>query len=139
MSKRKRVTATIKMTFSDDSDLIDWWRSIPLGSRNATLKEILRDHIAREGGDYRPRSMVAISAGEAAFDLHLLTQLRDDAAWIRDALYDMPGYLERLVTQMARTQTGNGGAPIRAPALDFPALNDAESQRRARKLKRASW
>ena len=151
MSTRKRITATIKMTFADDRDLIDWWQGIPLGQRNATLKEILRDHLAREGGDYRPRPVVAVPAREAALDPHLLTQLRDDAAWIRDALYDMPGYLEQLVTQVTATQStmqstmqtdmqsANGGAPICAPALDLPALNDAESQRRARKLKRATW
>jgi hypothetical protein len=136
MSKRKRMTATIKMTFADDSDLIDWWRSIPLGRRNATLKDIIREHIACEGGYYRPRQIPVAAAPVPALDSSQLAQVRDDTAWIRDALHDMPAYLERLVTQMASVQPVPNA---RASTPDTPALDDAESQRRARKLKRVSW
>lgn len=135
----KRITATIKMTFADDSDLIDWWRSIPLGSRNATLKDIIREHIAREGGHYRPRQIPVTAAPVPVFDSSQLAQVRDDTAWIRDALHDIPAYLEQLFAQMAVVQP-NGVLPdARAPTPDSPALDDAESQRRARKLKRVSW
>ncbi|HML23760.1 MAG TPA: hypothetical protein PKD09_19040 [Aggregatilinea sp.] len=136
MSKRKRITATIKMTFVDDSDLIDWWHSIPLGSRNAMLKDIIREHIAREGGHYRPRQLSGATVSVPAFDSSQLAQVREDAAWIRDALHDMPAFLEQLFAQTVLVQSP---ANARAPTPDEPTLNDAESQRRARKLARVSW
>jgi hypothetical protein len=139
MGKRKRITATIKMTLTDDSDLIDWWRSIPLGSRNATLKDIIREHIAREGGHYRPRQIPVAAASVPVFDLSQLAQVRDDTAWIRDALHDMPAYLEQLFAQVASVRPTDVLPNARAPTSDTPALDDAESQRRARKLKRVSW
>ena len=136
MSQRKRITATIKMTFADDSDLIDWWHSIPLGSRNATLKAIIRDHITREGGHYHSRQIPVAAERLPTFDIGELAQVRDDTAWIRDALHDMPAYLEQLFAQAVLVQSP---ANTRAPTPDSPALDDAESQRRARKLKRVSW
>lgn len=139
MSRHKRITATIKMTFVDDSDLIDWWRSIPLGSRNATLKDIIREHMAREGGHYRPRQTPVAAVSAPGLDLDQLAQVREDAAWIRDALHDMPAYLEQLFAQVASIRPTDVLPNARAPTPDSPALDDAESQRRARKLKRVSW
>lgn len=142
MSRRKRITATIKMTLTDDSDLIDWWRSIPLGSRNAALKDILREHLAREGRYYRPRQNPVTAAMMPTLDPGQWAQLRDDAAWIRGALHDMPAYLEQLLAQAAALQPIGAmttAAATPSPAHDTPTLNDAESQRRARKLARVSW
>jgi len=41
-TKYERVSAFIKFTHEDDSDLIQWFESIPLGERNHYLKSILR-------------------------------------------------------------------------------------------------
>jgi hypothetical protein len=139
MSRRKRITATIKMTYADDSDLIEWWHSIPLGNRNAALKEIIREYIAREGGYYHPREVPVGTVHTPQFDLSQLDQLRSDTAWIRDALQDMPAYLEQLLTHAVSIQAATILPDSRAPTPDAPALDDAESQRRARKLKRVSW
>jgi len=47
MAKARRMTATVKMTFTEDTDLIGWWNSIPRGSRNAVMKDLMRDYIER--------------------------------------------------------------------------------------------
>ncbi len=54
MAKQKRATATVKMTYSEDADLIAWWNSIPRGSRNAVMKDMMRDYIENNRGGYRP-------------------------------------------------------------------------------------
>jgi hypothetical protein len=76
-----------------------------------------------------------------------LMEVRQDTLWIRDALNEMPGYLERLVKHVA----ANGVAQIaiqpeaRAPANGMviqptePALSDNDSDRRARRMKRSQW
>jgi hypothetical protein len=73
------------------------------------------------------------------FDLSQLDQLRSDTAWIRDTLHDMPAYLEQLLTHAISIQAATTVPDTRAPTPDASALGDAESQRRARKLKRVSW
>jgi hypothetical protein len=54
MAKSKRMTATVKMTFTEDTDLIAWWNSIPRGSRNAVMKDLMREYIKRHRGGFRP-------------------------------------------------------------------------------------
>src|SRR5215204_5635808 len=102
MAKLKRVTATVKMTYSDDADLIAWWNSIPRGSRNAVMKDMLREYIERHSGGYRPvipRNIPPI------FDPTRFAQMSEDTAWIRNALLDLPGYVEQIIQYVAANST----------------------------------
>ena len=74
-----------------------------------------------------------------------LARVHDDTTWIREALHDMPAYLERVIQHVAANAQpvaiGQGqprASPVQAQTLE-PALTDAESQRRTRRMKRATW
>ena len=100
MAKQKRATATVKMTYSEDADLIAWWNSVPRGSRNAVMKDLMRDYIDHNQGGYRPiypRNM------PQPFDPGRFTQMCDDTNWIRTALMDLPGYVELVTQQVVMT------------------------------------
>ena len=133
MAQRKRATATVKMSYQDDTDLIAWWNSIPRGSRNAVMKDMMRDYIARNRGGFRP---VMPKNQPTPFDPARFTQVCDDAAWIRSALIDLPGYLERLFSQAAIAPI-----PLTAPAHAPPIteLTDHDRDRREAKLRNKQW
>jgi hypothetical protein len=135
MAKQKRATATVKMTYSEDADLIAWWNSIPRGSRNAVMKDIMRDYIARERGGYRP---ILPRNVPQPFDPARFTQVCDDTAWIRAALMDLPGYVARVIQHVAATAPGD-----RAPAGNgIPRtgeVSDEAAQRREQRMKKVKW
>jgi hypothetical protein len=138
MAKQKRVTATVKMTYSEDSDLIAWWNSIPRGSRNAVMKDMMRGYIEHNRGGYRP---IMPRNVPQPFDPGHFTQVCDDAAWIRTALMDLPGYVERVIQHVAangsvqsnsRSPTGNG-------VLQGEDVSSEDAMRRENRMKKAKW
>ena len=138
MAKQKRATATVKMTYSEDADLIAWWNSIPRGSRNAVMKDMMRDYIEHNRGGYRPIMPRNIPQ---PFDPGRFTQVCDDAAWIRTALMDLPGYVERVIQHVAanggvqsnsRSPTGNG-------VLQAEDVSSEDAMRRESRMKKAKW
>jgi hypothetical protein len=134
MAKSKRVTATVKMTPNEDSDLIAWWNSIPRGSRNAVLKDVMRDYLERNRGGYRP---VMPKNVPQPFDPKRFTQISEDTAWIRTALMDLPGYLER-VMQFVSAQAAS--APPAAQSMGANgAMNEDAAARREARMKGKQW
>lgn len=138
MAKQKRATATVKMTYSEDADLIAWWNSIPRGSRNAVMKDMMRDYIEHNRGGYRP---IMPRNVPQPFDPGRFTQVCDDAAWIRTALMDLPGYVERVIQHVAangsvqsnsRSPTGNG-------VLQGEDVSSEDAVRRENRMKKAKW
>lgn len=135
MPKQKRATATVKMTYGEDADLIAWWNSIPRGSRNAVMKDMMRDYIARERGGYRPifpRNM------PQPFDPARFTQVCDDAAWIRAALGDLPGYVERVILHVTASAPGSGAINTNGQAHIGEASDDSV-ERRTKRMRKATW
>jgi hypothetical protein len=138
MAKQKRATATVKMTYNEDSDLIAWWNSIPRGSRNAVMKDMMRNYIEHNRGGYRP---IMPRNVPQPFDPGRFTQVCDDAAWIRTALMDLPGYVERVIQHVAanggvqsnnRSLTGNG-------VLQAEDVSHEDAMRRESRMKKAKW
>jgi len=135
MAKARRMTATVKMTFTEDTDLIGWWNSIPRGSRNAVMKDLMRDYIERNQGGFRP---VMPKNLPQPFDPKRFTQVCDDAAWIRSALNDLPGYMERVINHVAAMQpTGMAhGSYARDPTV---SVDDNQANRREERVRKAKW
>ncbi|MBK8026997.1 MAG: hypothetical protein IPK19_37830 [Chloroflexi bacterium] len=137
METSKRVTATVKMTYTDDTDLIAWWNSIPRGSRNAVMKDVIRDYIGRNRGGFRP---VMPRNVPQPFDPVRFIQVSEDAAWIRAALNDLPRYLEQVMHYVAVHGAGPAGGGVaqnnRGPT---GTVDDAEASRRAEKVRKAKW
>ncbi|MBL8161307.1 MAG: hypothetical protein JNJ61_04920 [Anaerolineae bacterium] len=138
MARQKRATATVKMTYSEDSDLIAWWNSLPRGSRNAVMKDMMRGYIEHNRGSYRPIIPRNIPQ---PFDPGRFTQVCDDAAWIRTALMDLPGYVERVIQHVA-AQGGvqpNSRSPTGHSVLQTEDVSDEDAMRRESRMKKAKW
>jgi hypothetical protein len=135
MARTRRVTATVKMHIEEDSDLVTWWHSLPLGSRNAIMKDLMRDYIERYRGSYSP---IYPRSQPQPFDPRHFVQLVEDAAWIRSALMDLPGYVEQVIQQVAGMGlvAASGSYTGASTHSDIP---DDAAQRREQRLKQAQW
>lgn len=131
-SKRRYRMITFKVFEDTDSDILDWWEGIDEGERSDALRDLIRGYLGKQ-----PRRKKLLTIPE-------LLEVRQDTLWIRDALNEMPGYLERLVQHVA----ANGMSihpEARAPANGIvlqptePSLTDNDSDRRARRMKRSQW
>jgi hypothetical protein len=138
MAKQKRVTATVKMTYSEDADLIAWWNSLPRGGRNAVMKDMMRHYIEHHRGGYRPLLPRNIPQ---PFDPGRFTQVCDDIAWIRTALMELPGYVERVIHQMIADGgiQPNNRSPTKMGHLQGEAVSNEATARRATRMKQTQW
>jgi len=128
--KRQQKVIAFKAYYDTDQDILDWWEGIEEGERSETLREVIRDFL---GVRSRPRPTKIIELPE-------LIEVRRDTLWIKDALNEMPAYLERVIQHVAANAVGQRPARASpAPVSDEPALSEAESQRRTRRMKRVSW
>ena len=115
MSKRKPKRAYRLIGFKAycdiDQDIIDWWESMDEGSRSDAIRELIHDALA-----LRPQTALeSVGHITCSPDLDDCGKIR---AWIRDALHDMPAYLEQLVVQAASIQPSRRQA--RAPTSRYP-------------------
>jgi hypothetical protein len=136
MGQQKRVTVSAKITYHEDAELIAWWNSIPRGSRSAVMKDMMQEYLERNQGGYRPIMPRNIPQ---PFDPKRFSQVCEDAAWIRTALADLPGYVERVIRQVAAAgggQLSNGHAPSVLPNGD---VSDEAAVRREARMKKAKW
>jgi hypothetical protein len=123
------------MTYTEDADLIAWWNGIPRGSRNAVMKDMMRDYIERNRGSYRP---ILPRNVPQPFDPGRFAQVCDDTAWIRAALMDLPGYVERVIQHVA-TVAPTAGAPAESHVLQTGDVSDVDAARRENRMKKAKW
>ena len=134
-SKRAFKLIAFKAYYDTDQDILDWWEGIEEGERSDAMRDLIRDQL----GVVRRKSKVPI------IDLPELMEVRRDTLWIKDALNDMPAYLERVIEHVIThaQSVSVGQHPPRAspPVLvdNDPALTDAESERRTRKMRKATW
>lgn len=132
--RRQYKIIAFKAYLDDDAEILDWWESIEEGDRSESLRDLIREHLGQQP---RPRRAKVIELPE-------LVEVRRDTIWIRDTLNDMPAYLERVIQDVvANVQPIAVGQPARASPIEFnhnePSLTDAESQRRTRKMRKATW
>jgi len=131
--KRNYRMIAFKVYFDTDQDILDWWEGIEAGERSDSIRDVIREHI----GIQPIRKVKTIELPE-------LVEVRRDTIWIRDALNDMPAYLERVIQHVvANVQPIAVGQQSRASPIEStknePSLTDAESQRRTRKMRKATW
>lgn len=126
-----------------DADIVAWWEHLPDGERSELMRDLIRGCLMRKTAE-------VLSARQTArkLDETLLTRVYDDTAWIRSALNDMPAYLERVIQHVAAMQPSpqptarlpaDQERPASTAATSEPALSDSDSQRRERRMKKASW
>ena len=131
--KRNYRTITFKVYYDTDEDILDWWEGIEAGERSDAIRDLIREQLGQQ-----PQR-----GARKIIDLPELMEVRRDTLWIKDALNDMPAYLERVIQHVAANAQVSVGHPARASpqvvAKDEPALTDAETQRRTRRMKGATW
>jgi hypothetical protein len=134
-NKRRYRMITFKVFEDTDSDILDWWEGIDEGERSDALRDLIRGYLGKQ-----PRRNKLLTIPE-------LLEVRQDTLWIRDALNEMPGYLERLVQHVAAnsavqiTMPPTARLPTNGDVLPTtePALSDNDGERRARRMKRSQW
>ena len=129
MGKRKRTARRthkvigFKAFHDSDADILAWWEGIEEGERSTVIREILREYL---GGRRSQRSSASPD----------LTRLVDETAWIRTALTDLPGYVERVIQQVATLQISAPPTPILSTS---PELTQTDADRRESKLRNKQW
>lgn len=134
-AKRQYRMITFKVFEDSDGDILDWWEAIDEGERSDAVRDLIRGYLGQQ-----PRIRKLLTIPE-------LLEVRQDTLWIRDALNEMPGYLERLVQQVVINGVGQivMQPEARAPANNTglqpteAALSDNDRERRARRMKRIQW
>ena len=131
--KRGYKMINFKAYYDTDQDILDWWEGIEDGDRSESMRDLIREHLGQQ-----PRRRTKV------IELPELVEVRQDTIWIRDALNDIPAYLERVIQHVvANVQPIAVGQQSRASPIEStknePSLTDAESQRRTRKMRKATW
>lgn len=134
-SKRAFKLIAFKAYYDTDQDILDWWEAIEEGERSDALRDLIREQLG-----IRRKSKAPI------IDLPELLEVRRDTLWIRDALNDMPAYLERIIQHVAANGVAQsmavGHHPTRASppvAMDEPALTNDDAERRTNRMRKATW
>lgn len=128
--KRRHRLIAFKVFEDTDPDILDWWDSIENGERSNVIRDVLREYLGLPAHHRKHLIMPEIS------------NMHRDILWIHDALNDMPDFLERVMQQLAEIRPNT--PPTSRPLPDDlspseSTLTNAESQRRAKHLKKATW
>ncbi len=126
-----------------DNDILGWWESMPNGERSHILRTLIRAYLSGQV------VTVPVKEDPLAFANSVqLAQLRTDTLWIRDAMREIPDYLERLVAKSEQSrpsalyqqvQMGEASAISTNNNLSIPALTPSETERRAARIKQTQW
>jgi hypothetical protein len=135
-SKRAFKLIAFKAYYDTDADILDWWESIEEGERSEMIRDLIRGFLGVQSKRRKP----------PIIDLPELLEVRRDTLWIRDALNDMPAYLERVIQHVATNTVVQpvtvGQHPSRAsPPVqnNEPALTDDDAERRTKRMRKATW
>lgn len=93
--KREHKLIAFKAFFDTDRDILEWWEGMQDGERSEVIRELLRGYV-RGLPLYEATRRPAVTV-----DGSVVLQLRDDTAWIRGALNEMPAYLEGLLGRIS--------------------------------------
>ena len=123
--KRERQYKLIgfKAYTDTDADLLDWWEGITTGDRSESIRELLR--IALGYYEYTPQTETGLAI------------VTEDIAWMRNALNDLPDYLDRVIQHVAANVSIQPDVHLRQQSE--PAMNDEAARRREERMKRRPW
>jgi hypothetical protein len=130
--KREHKLIAFKAFFDTDRDILEWWEAMQDGERSEVMRDILRVYL---------KGLPLIEAARRKaipVDGTVVLQVRDDTAWIRGALNDMPAYLEGLFGRMTVNPIPISVAQPVPEMSDNNLSNDALARRKAR-MGKAGW
>ena len=136
--RRQHKIIAFKAYYDDDADILGWWEGIQEGDRSEALRDVIRVYLGLPSKMRRAKSLTGI------IELPELLEVRRDTLWIKDALNDMPAYLERIIQHVAANvqPVVVGQHPPRAspaPSNTEAALTDDDAERRTKRMRKATW
>jgi len=134
--KRQHKTLSFKAFEDTDQDILDWWEGIEEGQRSDTIRELIREHLTSRSG--RQRSLRKSDPGLEVLPVTELARVRDDTTWIREALHDMPSYLERVIQTVAAMQPAAVAADGVVP-LPTAGLGAQDKLVREANMRKRTW
>ncbi len=142
MAKRKKQKRQYRMitfkVFNDtDEDILDWWEGNEEGERSEAIRDLIRDHLIGENG--RPRPLRKSDAALDRAPMEDLAKVRDDTTWIREALHDMPTYLERVIQTVAAMQPAGSPTSGAMPLPNRSALSAPDKSMREANMRKRTW
>ncbi|NDJ78765.1 MAG: hypothetical protein GYB65_21145 [Chloroflexi bacterium] len=142
MAKRRKTRRQHKLiafkAFDDtDQDILDWWEGIEEGERSSTIRELIREHLNGHSGNHRC-SQKTVSEPEVV-PMMELARVRDDTTWIREALHDMPAYLEQVIQTVAAMQPAMATAGGVISLQPEPALSTQIRTEREANMRKKTW
>ena len=136
--RRQHKIIAFKAYYDEDADILGWWEGIQEGDRSEALRDVIRVYLGL------PSKMRRTKALSGIIELPELLEVRRDTLWIKDALNDMPAYLERIIQHVAANvqPVAVGQHPPRAspaPSNAEAALTDDDAERRTKRMRKATW
>lgn len=133
--RRKYKLIAFKAYYDEDEDILDWWEGIPDGERSEVIRDVVRQYL-----DLPTKRRKKLIIPE-------LSEVRRDTVWIKDALNDLPGYLNRLINEVAETagnrpvfiQPGARASPQDNQENEEDDLTQDETEQRSKRMKNATW
>jgi hypothetical protein len=135
--KRQHKTLSFKAFEDTDQDILDWWEEIEEGQRSDAIRELIREHLTGRSG--KQRLLRKSEPNPDTAPLAEIARVRDDTTWIREALHDMPSYLERVIQTVAAMQPAaitNGGV---IPLQTGPGLSTQDKTKREANMRKRTW
>jgi hypothetical protein len=129
MSRQRKSRNIGFKAFEDtDTDLLEWWDSMPAGERSAALRNLIRGAI-RQGGSKQNGN------GHASE----MVQVAEDTAWLRAAIMELPTYLEGLLSRLPAVRPEAQTVSTEEQPVAQPRLEQAAMDRRRANMKRSTW
>jgi hypothetical protein len=120
-----------KAFFERDDDILDWWENIPSGERSHVLRSLIRAYLTGE--------VVITPYGEEAVAFSSSVQLarvQSDNTQIRDAIREIPTYIEQILSKKMRTVQV---ASTTSDAMPSANASEEDAEMRAQSLQKKSW
>lgn len=131
--KREHRLIAFKAFFDTDEDIVRWWESMAEGERSDVIRDLLRGYL-------KGLPMVeAAQRKQVPVDGNTVRQLYDETVWIRAAIADLPGQVERLLGRMTVYSAPQVTAQPLEPPPTEALLSDEELARRKARLVKATW
>jgi hypothetical protein len=127
--KRAYKLIGFKAYMDADADLLAWWESVPTGDRSEALRDLIRTELGYQ-----------VNKPTRANELALL---REDSAWIRNAILELPHYVEQVIHYVTANTASlpEARAPTDVATLSTNGygLNDQAAKRREQRMKKTQW
>lgn len=118
----KKRSIGFKACEDEDADLISWWETMPKGVRSSMLRTLIRAAM-----------QVELEVNQTQHTD--LAQLNEDTAWLKQALIDLPGYLEAVIGRVAVTKAASAPNHAATESTVDSGVLDLRRQR----LGKATW